>query len=98
MPSSGRESPGRGEVLPPLYRHWGAKSPVLSRGAVGRPAAAGEDNPHRLAYLTEQIRRQRQALEGMAQSAHPDPARWTGERTLQNDLQRMREEWIQWQR
>ena len=58
----------------------------------------GEDNPHRLAYLTEQIRRRQRALEGMAQSSHPDPGQLDRERTLQNDLQRMREEWIQWQR
>ena len=94
----GGNRPGGGEVLPPLYRHWG-QSPRYSPGELwaGRQQQ-GEDNPHRLAYLTEQIRRRQRALEGMAQSSHPDPAQLDRERTLQNDLQRMREEWTQWQR
>ena len=73
----GGNRPGGGEVLPPLYRHWGAKSPVLSRGAVGRAGSSrGRDNPHRLAYLTEQIRRRQRALEGMAQSSTAWPKPW----------------------
>ena len=88
-----------GEKFYPLFTATGGQSPRYSPGELwaGRQQQ-GEDNPHRLAYLTEQIRRRQWALEGMAQSSHPDPAQLDRERTLQNDLQRMREEWIQWQR
>ena len=88
-----------GEKFYPLFTATGGQSPRYSPGELwaGRHQQ-GEDNPHRLAYLTEQIRRRQRALEGMTQSSHPDPAQLDRERTLQNDLQRMREEWIQWQR
>ena len=88
-----------GEKFYPLFTATGGQSPRYSPGELwaGRQQQ-GEDNPHRLAYLTEQIRRRQRALEGMAQSSHPDPGQLDRERTLQNDLQRMREEWIQWQR
>ena len=88
-----------GEKFYPLFTATGGHSPRYSPGEVGAGRQQqGEDNPHRLAYLTEQIRRRQRALEGMAQSSHPDPGQLDRERTLQNDLQRMREEWIQWQR
>ena len=88
-----------GEKFYPLFTATGGQSPRYSPGELwaGRQQQ-GEDNPHRLAYLTEQIRRRQRALEGMTQSSHPDPGQLDRERTLQNDLQRMREEWIQWQR
>ena len=88
-----------GEKFYPLFTATGGQSPRYSPGELwaGRQQQ-GEENPHRLAYLTEQIRRRQRALEGMTQSSHPDPGQLDRERTLQNDLQRMREEWIQWQR
>ena len=88
-----------GEKFYPLFTATGGQSPRYSPGELwaGRQQQ-GEDNPHRLAYLTEQIRRRQRALEGMAQSNHPAPGQLDRERTLQNDLQRMREEWTQWQR
>ena len=95
----GGNRPGGGRSSTPSLPPLGGKVPRYSPGELwaGRQQQ-GEDNPHRLAYLTEQIRRRQRALEGMAQSSHPDPGQLDRERTLQNDLQRMREEWIQWQR
>lgn len=58
----------------------------------------GEENPHRLDYLTQLLRRRQRALAGMGRSAAPDPRALAAEEALIADLERMKEEWIQWQR
>ena len=57
----------------------------------------GEDAPLRLEYLDDLLRRRRKALSGMERSARP-PAGLEGERRLVAELEKLREEWIAWQR
>ncbi len=77
----------------------GGESPVYTPGELltGRQQK-GEKSPHRLAYLEDQIRRRRRALAGMVQSASPNREVLVREKALLADLERMREEWMQWQR
>ena len=89
-----------GEKFYPLFTATGGQSPRYSLGELwaGRQQQ-GEDNPHRLAYLTEQIRAAAAGPGGHGpRAAARIPGQLDRERTLQNDLQRMREEWTQWQR
>ena len=58
----------------------------------------GEDSPHRLAYLTDLIRRRRRALEGMERGSAPDPAALAAERALIDELEATKETWKTWQR
>lgn len=57
----------------------------------------GENAPLRLAYLDDLLRRRRRALTGMERSEHPT-AGLEKERRLVAQLEKMREEWIAWQR
>ncbi len=88
-----------GEKFYPLFTAAGGESPPYTPGQLwaGRQSR-GEDTPHRLAYLDQQIRRRQRALAGMARGSAPDPAQLAREEALLADLQRMREEWITWQR
>jgi len=58
----------------------------------------GEDSPHRLAYLSDLIRRRRRALEGMERGSTPDPAALAAERALIDELEATKETWKTWQR
>lgn len=58
---------------------------------------AGEDNPHRGAYLADQIRRRERALAGMKQGS-PDPEVLAREEALLSGLKDMEKEWNAWQR
>lgn len=57
----------------------------------------GEDNPHRGAYLADQIRRRERALAGMKQGS-PDPETLAREEALLQGLKDMEKEWQAWQR
>ena len=57
----------------------------------------GEDSPLRLDYLKDLLRRRRRALEGMERGSVP-PETLEEERTLIDQLEQLREEWISWQR
>lgn len=59
--------------------------------------AKGECSPHRLDYLKDLLRRRQRALEGMQRSSAVSPETLAAEEALIADLQRMKEEWIQWQ-
>lgn len=88
-----------GEKFYNLFMATGGESPAYTPGELltGRQQK-GEESPHRLAYLEDQIRRRRRALSGMAQSASPKREALVREEALLAELERMREEWIQWQR
>lgn len=58
----------------------------------------GEESPHRLAYLTDLIRRRRRALEGMERGSAPDPIALAAERALIDELEATKETWKTWQR
>lgn len=62
---------------------------------VGRQQAA-EDNPHRGAYLADQIRRRERAMAGMKQG-NPTPEALAREEELLNGLKDMEKEWNAWQ-
>ena len=63
---------------------------------VGRQKA-GESNPHRGAYLADQIRRRERALAGMKQG-NPTPEALAREEALLQGLKDMEKEWQAWQR
>ena len=88
-----------GEKFYSILTATGGVSPPYTPGELwaGRQAR-GEEAPHRLAYLTDLLRRRQRALEGMRRSAALSPETLAAEETLIADLQRMKEEWIQWQR
>ena len=56
-----------------------------------------EDNPHRGAYLADQIRRRERALAGMKQGS-PAPETLAWEEALLQGLKDMEKEWQAWQR
>ena len=62
---------------------------------VGRQKA-GEENPHRSAYLADQIRRRERALAGMKQG-NPDPEALAQEEALLAGLKDLEKEWNAWQ-
>lgn len=62
---------------------------------VGRQQA-GEINPHRGAYLADQIRRRERAMAGMKQG-NPTPEALAREEELLNGLKDMEKEWNAWQ-
>lgn len=64
---------------------------------VGRQTR-GEDNPHRLDYLRDQLRRRERALAGMRQSASLPPEDLAREETLLVELTNLEKEWSAWQR
>ena len=57
----------------------------------------GEDNPHRKAYLADQIRRRERALAGMKQGSVNQEA-LAREEALLAGLRAMEKEWSAWQR
>lgn len=57
----------------------------------------GEDSPLRTDYLKDLLRRRRRALEGMERGSVP-PEILEEERTLIDQLEQLRKEWISWQR
>ena len=57
----------------------------------------GENDPLRLDYLDDLLRRRRRALSGMERSVRP-AAGLEEERQLIAALEKLREEWITWQR
>ena len=63
---------------------------------VGRQQA-GETNPHRGAYLADQIRRRERALAGMKQG-NPSPEALAQEEALLAGLNDLEKEWNAWQR
>ena len=64
---------------------------------VGRQTQ-GEDNPHRLDYLRDQLRRRERALAGMRQSASLQPEDLAREEALLVELSNLEKEWSAWQR
>ena len=86
-----------GEKLYVILTAEGGAAPPLDPGELwaGRQTRDREQ-PLRLAYLDDLIRRRRRAAEGMARSAALPPARLAEERALIARLEEMREEWIAW--
>ena len=64
---------------------------------VGRQTQ-GEDNPHRLDYLRDQLRRRERALAGMRQSVSLQPEDLAREEALLVELSNLEKEWSAWQR
>ena len=62
------------------------------------PQPQGEDNPHRLDYLRDQLRRRERALAGMRQSASLQPEDLAREEALLGELSNLEKEWSAWQR
>lgn len=87
-----------GEKFYSILTATGGTSPAYTPGELwaGRQER-GEASPHRLDYLGELLRRRQRALAGMERSAAPRPEALAAERELIADLQRMKEEWSQWQ-
>ena len=88
-----------GEKFYNILTATGGVSPAYTPGELwaGRQRQ-GEENPHRLDYLTHLLRRRQRALAGMAKSTALAPEVLAAERALVEELERMKEEWMQWQR
>ena len=83
----------------PLLSGTGGESPRYSPGERwGGREEEGGDNAQRRGYREGEVGGRQRGLGGMGQGRRPEAGEAERERTLQNDLQRMREEWIQWQR
>ena len=88
-----------GEKLYVILTVRGGEEPPYTQGELwaGRQRR-GQEDPLRLAYLEDLIRRRQRALEGMGRAAALPPQRLAEEAALVAQLEEMREEWIQWQR
>ena len=76
----------------------GASTPYTPGELWAGRQTRGEENPYRLAYLTDLIQRRKRALEGMERGSGPDPAALAAERALIDELEAMKETWNTWQR
>lgn len=89
---------GKKAVCDPLRHRPGAARPIPPASCGRARQTQGEDSPHRLAYLTDLIRRRRRALEGMERGSAPDPIALAAERALIDELEATKETWKTWQR